>query len=208
MSGKMELLAGPAVKETLKSSDVTVFEYAVNQAGLVAVLVAAVIFYALAGVTWWISGLDEGGWAMAFVCLIGVGVGFSAMAAYWHQYATQNVVGFSDERFFVGNEKGLWAISWDLLDEESMGFGSMNVTRYGGGLLMNVGGQKIKVHLANAVAYLENLEEFMGGVLLRLLTDEEREELAEKLAEQEAREAEEAALAAEQPDAQPVSEEA
>lgn len=179
MPGKMELLSGPTVEQTLKDGDVTVFRYILNKPGLYMVLGVAFFFYALAGLTWWETQLSEPVWTVAFVCLLFVGMGFSAVAAYWHQFANQNVIGVSDDRLFVGGPKKLWAVSWDLLDRQAMGFEEMELSRLRGGLNVNVGGQRIKVHLFNAIAYLNDIEGFMFGVLNNIQLDDDEADNSE-----------------------------
>lgn len=167
MSNKLELLSGPAIEQALAENDATVFRYEVNQAGLIIAMVVACFFFVLGGVTWWQTGLDDL-WAVAFVAIMGIGMGFTAVAAYWHQFATQNLLAVSDERLFVGGPKATWSISWDLLDRKAMGFEDMQMTRLRGGLQLNVAGQRIQLHLFNVIAYLSDIEGFIGGVLTHL----------------------------------------
>lgn len=165
---KLELLSGPQVEEALRGPDVRVFRYVLNRPGLYFLLAIAFAFYGLAGLAWWETQLSEPHWTVLFVALLGVGVVLSGLAAYWHQFATQNVLGISPETLLIGGPSRLWSISWDLLDKRSMGFGAMELTRLRGSLTLDVGGQSIKLHLFNAIAYLSDIEGFMLGVLTRL----------------------------------------
>ena len=162
---KLELISGPEVEKTLRGADVDVFRYVVNKPGLYLFLGIAAAFYGLAGVTWWETQLGKPFWTVTFFSLLLVGVFFSAIAAYWHQFVNQNVVAASSERLFVGGRQKLWGISWDLLDKESLGFQEMELSRIQGALKIQVGGQTIKLHLFNALAYLQDIE----GLIFRLL---------------------------------------
>ena len=168
MAGKLELLSGPTVESTLKDSGAVMYRYAVNKPGLYMALGIGFVFFALGGLCYWETQLAEPIWTAAFVGLMFIGLGFCTVAAYWHQFANQNVVGVSDEHLFVGGPKALWAISWELLDRRSAGFEEMQMTRLRGGLDMNVGGQPIKLHLFNAIAYLTDIEGLIHGILTHL----------------------------------------
>jgi hypothetical protein len=159
-------MSGPNVEKTLQNGDVTVFRYTVNNAGLYLIIGIGLIFYALAGLTYWETQLSQPVWNVAFFSLLIVGTGFNALAAYWHQFASQNVVAVSDEKLYVGGPKKLWGIDWDLLDRKAAGFDEMELSRLRGSLDMKVGGQRIKLHLFNAVAYLDDIE----GLMFRLLS--------------------------------------
>ncbi len=164
-TAKLQLMSGPEVEKILKEPGVDVFEYVLNKPGLYLFLGVAMAFYTAGALVWWETQLSEPIWTVAFVSLLLVGTGFSAVAAYWHQFVNQNVVAASDERLFVGGPKKLWGISWDLLDKQSLGFEEMELSRIQGALQINVGGQTIKLHLFNAIAYLADIE----GLIFRLL---------------------------------------
>ena len=180
MAGKLELLSGPTVESTLKDSDAVVYRYEVNKAGLYMAVGIGLIFFALGGVTYWQTQLSEPIWTIAFVVLMLVGLGFTTVAAYWHQFANQNVVGVSAGHLFVGGPKALWAISWELLDKRSAGFEQMQMTRLRGSLDMNVGGQPIKLHLFNVIAFLSDIEGLMYGILSHLNVPEGAEGAGEE----------------------------
>lgn len=170
---KLELMSGPGVEETLKSGDIKVFRYVVNNAGLYLIIGIGLVFYGLAGLTYWETQLSQPVWNVAFFCLLIVGTGFNALAAYWHQFATQNVVAVSEEKLYVGGPKKMWGIAWDLLDPEAAGFEDMELSRLRGSLDMNVGGQKIKLHLFNAIAYLDDIQGLMFRMLNQLKEQQE-----------------------------------
>jgi hypothetical protein len=173
---KLELMSGPGVEETLKSDDVKVFRYVVNNPGLYLIIGIGLVFYGLAGLTYWETQLSQTVWSVAFFSLLIVGTGFNALAAYWHQFAGQNVVAVSDDKLYVGGPKKLWGIDWELLDRESAGFDEMELSRLRGALQLQVGGQKIKLHLFNAIAYLDDIEGLMFRLLSQIKAQEEPDE--------------------------------
>lgn len=173
MANKLELLSGPAVESALKEADAQVFRYEVNPAGLYIALGIAFAFYGGGGLCYWETQLSSATWTVVFVALMFVGVGFTAVAAYWHQFANQNIVAVSDTRLFVGGPKAMWAIAWEILDRKAMGFDQMQMTRLRGALQMHVGGQHIRLHLFNVIAYLTDIEGLMHGVLSHLRVDED-----------------------------------
>lgn len=172
MGNKLELLSGPAVTAAIEQANATVYRYQVNNAGLVVALVIAVVFYAFAGLVFWQTDISEPIWFAAFIGVMFVGMGFTATAAFWHQFATQQLVAVSDERFFVGGPKATWAIAWEFLDAQAMGFETMEMTRLRGALRMHVAGQDIRLHLYNPIAYLADVQGFMHGVLSHLNADD------------------------------------
>ncbi len=172
-SNKIELLSGPAVQDALTQADAKVYRYELNPVGLMLAVGVAFVFYGLGAFCYWQTGLSNPLWMILFVALMFTGVGFTAVAAYWHQFATQHLVGVSTDRLFVGGPKATWVIAWELLDRKSMGFEQMQMTRLRGALEMRVSGQDIKLHLFNAIAYLSDIEAFMHGVLSHLqITDD------------------------------------
>lgn len=173
MTAKLELLAGPAAHRALSDAGATTYRYELNRAGLTMALGLAAVFYAGGGLCYWQTRLAEPGWTVVFVALMFAGVGLTALAAYWHQFANQQLVGVSDSRLFVGNEKALWAIAWDLLDRRTMGFENLQMTRLRGALQMRVAGQEIRLHLFNVFAYIADLEGLMHGVLSHLTIEPE-----------------------------------
>ena len=173
---KLELISGPAVEQTLRKEGVDVFRYVLNKPGLYLFLGVAMAFYGLAGITYWETQLAEPIWTVTFFCLLLVGLAFSAIAAYWHQFVNQHVVAVSDDHLFVGGAEKMWAISWDILTKKSLGFEEMELSRIQGALKIQVGGQTIKLHLFNALAYLADIE----GLIFRLLNHiADQEEAAE-----------------------------
>lgn len=167
MPNKFELLSGPAVQTALTEADAQVFRYTLNPAGLYIAFGLALVFYIGGALCYFISGLG-GFMTVLFVALMFAGVGFTTLAAYWHQFASQQLVAVSEDRLFVGGPKATWAIAWELLDRRSMGFEELQMTRLRGALRLQVGGQTIPLHLFNMIAYLADIEGFMHGVLTRL----------------------------------------
>ena len=167
MSEKLPLLSGTAVNTAIAESEAQVFGYEINPAGLVIALAIAAVFYLLGLLCWWQTGLG-GVWTVVFVALMFIGIGFTAIAAYWHQFGNEQLVAVGSEKLFVGGPKATWAIDWELLDPQAMGFDKMEMTRLRGALQMRVGGQDIKLHLFNPIVFLGDIEGFMHGVLSHL----------------------------------------
>ena len=173
MSNKLELLSGPAIDAALEAQGATVYRYVVNNAGLYLALGLALVFYIFGGICFWQTGLSGPFSMLAFVALMFSGVGLTAVAAYWHQFATQQLVGISPGYLFVGGPKATWVIAWELLDRRAMGFETMEMTRLRGALQMHVAGQDIRLHLFNPIAYLSGIEPFTAGVLQHLQLGED-----------------------------------
>lgn len=177
-STKLQLLSGPEVESILREEGVEVYKYTINKPGLILFVAVALGFYAVAGLIWWETQLSAPIWTVAFVCLLLVGTAFSAIPAYWHQFVNQNVVAASPARLFVGGPRKLWSISWELLDKRSLGFEEMELSRISGALSIRVGGQVIKLHLFNALAYLQDIESLIFRLLNHIADQEEAAEAA------------------------------
>ena len=184
MSNKFELLSGPAIDATLKEADATVYRYELNRAGFNMALGIAVFFFLVGGLLYWQTGL-KGLWTVVFVAAMAAGSGFGVIAAYWHQFANEHLVGIGKDRLFVGGPKATWAIAWELLDRRAMGFEEMQMTRLRGALQLQVGGQDIKLHLFNPLVFLKDIEGFMLGVLTNLQLSDDTEHAAALTDEEE-----------------------
>ena len=176
MAEKLQILSGPAAKAALHD-EVTVFRYAVNPAGLGLFVGAALLSFAIAAAAAYFTDFDSTLWNIAAAIFAAAGLTATTYAAYWHEFAAKNVIALDDERLLVGRpDRALWAVDWSLLDVEAIGLQRMQMTRMRGKLDVRVPGREIGVHLFNMIAYLEDIQEFVGAVLPRVVGEISEEE--------------------------------
>lgn len=164
---KLRLLHGADdVREALKSGEeLDVFRYQLNKPSFMLALVVGGVLLGLGGMLWWDTGLASASSIAVFVAICAVGLGLGVWVAYWYAYTQTHFVAVSDNELFIGERERMWAVDHDLLDRESLGFEDMNISKIGGSMDMDVGGQELRVRLFNAFIHLDDIQ----GFILRLL---------------------------------------
>ncbi|MBA2664720.1 MAG: hypothetical protein H0U74_20705 [Bradymonadaceae bacterium] len=166
---KLHLLHGPAVQGALEAETVDeMFRYELNKYAAGALLGLGVLCLLGAFGTWIFTRLNASLWATLFVLLMLAGLSFCSMASYWVNFVRDSFVAVSANFLFVGRSERAWKIDWSLLDKRALGLHAMELSPLKGGLVIEVAGQRIKLHLFNAFAYLVDIQTFMLHVLQRL----------------------------------------
>lgn len=165
MLQKIQILQGPSLETELARS--TVYNYSLNTAGLYVLAVFAGICV-LGAIGLYIFG-GPGTWVMAGVAILGgLGSAMGVTITYWYHVAEKMVVAINDDALLVGNKEKLWAITWELLDAESIGLKDMAVSRASGRLMIKAGGQTIPLLLYSPFAHIDDAQGFMTTVLERV----------------------------------------
>lgn len=167
-STPLALISGPAVHKALGAPDVVVFRYALNRAVFGVLLVTTVGGLLGAAALYNASTL----WLVAL--LVGATAGIAA--AYAHEFAAQQVVAVSQANLLIGRERAAWLISWSLLDADTMGLRQLRSSPLAAALRIEVGGQRIRLHLYNPLVHLNGIEPLMAEVLARLPRSADEEE--------------------------------
>ncbi|MFW5967357.1 MAG: hypothetical protein ACOCV2_07560 [Persicimonas sp.] len=167
------------VATALDGVEAQIFGYRLNRLGFGSVVGIGLLMAAGAALAAWQTGLDEPLWT-AVVVGLGAGALFLfARAAYWYAFAKSHFVAITDERLFVGRLDKAWAISWSILDAESLGFDDMDASALRGALDMQIAGEQIEVYLYNAFIFLNDIQAFMLSLLKELKGEEGEQTAAE-----------------------------
>ena len=161
------------VANTLRDANAAAFDYNANPVGLG---FAGAISIALLGTAYYFgrsASYDEMTNVIASVVAIGGGLFFGLRALYWYSYAKERFLAVSEEHLFVGKKDELWQVSWSIVDADAMGFSEMQLSKLNGSLTLSVAKETIPIHLFNAFAYLDRLEEFMFHVLNNIAANDE-----------------------------------
>jgi len=163
---KLQLLHGSAVQNELGSdSNVEIFRYELNKFGVGALLTLGLLFLLGAFGIWLSTRLAGMPWKLAFGAMILAGVTFCSMASYWINFVRDSFVATTASALWIGGKDRAWKIDWSLLNARALGLHNLELSPLKGVLLIEVGGQNIKLPLFNAFAYLLDIQNFMFFVL-------------------------------------------
>lgn len=169
---KLRLVHGSDVQRELRRGGVRVHRYVLNVPALYIIAGLSIAAFIGCGALWFGGFLANLAGQIGFGLALIVGVVASLVVSYWKGVGEKRFVAFSDDVLIVGeDESRAWVISWDLLDLQKFGFSDMHVSRTGGSLSIEVGGQSIPLLLYSPFASLENPQDFMFHVLTRLGSD-------------------------------------
>ncbi len=164
----LKLLQGSEIATVFRRSDVVVFRYQLNLAGVILGGTLSLVGLALAGVCWWETGLVAVHWRIGFALLLGAVLALVSVIAYWVYVAKTRAVLVAPEGLFLGGQKKIWAISWGLLDRHALGLEDLQLKKLSASLRIVVAGQTLSLHLYNMVTYLADIEGLMFHLLQAL----------------------------------------
>lgn len=171
---KLRLVHGSDVQRELRRGGVRVHRYVLNVPGLYLIAGLSIAAFLGCAVLWFGGFLVNLASQIGFGVALLVGIAASLAVSYWKGVGEKRFVAVSDDVLIIGeDESRAWVISWDLLDLQKFGFGDMQVSRTGGKLNIEAGGQSIPLLLYSPFAFLENPQDFMVHVLTRLGNDQD-----------------------------------
>lgn len=168
---KIQLLSGPAIDDALEETAVRhLFRYQLNPATLAVLLLLGAAGFITAFYFWFWPGLG-GGYTVAFISSILLGMTFFSMASFWGNFQHKHFVAISDDFLYVGNDQQAWRIHWSMVNRDTLNFDEMQNSRLRGKLYLEAAGQTIDIPLFTPFVFVEDIEGLMFELLQRLEAD-------------------------------------
>jgi hypothetical protein len=174
---RIELIEGKAVETHFDDIDAIPFHYELNERGAVALAVCSTLLVTAAVAGAILLDITHLGYAIGIAVAGGLGLALALNLWRWKRFADRSFLAISDKKLYVGDISKVWGIDWTLLDRDALGFERMDVSSVSGELPVEVGGQRIDVHLYNALVHLKNMQGFVLHLLEHLQHSEQGTDL-------------------------------